>query len=249
MPVLETQNLTHTFPDGTTAITDISLRVNSGEFLIITGANGSGKTVFIRHLNGLLTPTKGKVLLDGKPITKNIVDARKKIGLIFQNSDSQIVGQTVEEDVGFGPLNLSLAPNEIKRVVKEALEITELTAFSKQNPYFLSGGQKRKLAIAGVLAMEPEIIIFDEPFTGLDYLGIITILKQIVILHKAGHTVIVVTHELEKVLAHSDRLVIFHKGRLAENGKPEEVIRSLNRYGVRMPLKNGEKVSLLTWLE
>ena len=161
MPILETQNLTHIFPDGTVAIEDINLRVNGGEFLVIAGANGSGKTVFIRHLNGLLVPTKGKVLLDGKPIAKNIVEARKKIGLIFQDPDSQIVGQTVEEDVSFGPENLRLPRAEIDKIVKEALEITGLGEFSMQDPHVLSGGQKRKLAVAGVLAMKPEIIIFE----------------------------------------------------------------------------------------
>ncbi len=106
MAVLEAKNLTHVFPDGTTAIMDINLQVNDGEFVIIAGANGSGKTIFIRHLNGLLVPTKGKVLIDGEPISKNIAEARKRIGLIFQDSDSQIVGQTVAEDVAFGPENL-----------------------------------------------------------------------------------------------------------------------------------------------
>ena len=248
MPILEAQNLTHIFPDGTVAIEDITLRVNGGEFLIIAGANGSGKTVFIRHLNGLLVPTKGKVLLDGKPIAKNIVEARKKIGLIFQNSDSQIVGQTVAEDVAFGPENLRLPQAEVDRIVKEALEITGLSAFSMQNPHVLSGGQKRKLTVAGVLAMKPEIIIFDEPFAGLDYPGVVAVLTQIVSLHQAGHTIILVTHELEKTLAHADRLVIMHKGRLVEDGNPEEVIIRSESYGVRMPLRNGEEVGSLTWL-
>jgi len=249
MPILEAQNLTHIFPDGTIAIDDITLRINSGEFLVIAGANGSGKTVFIRHLNGLFVPTKGEVLLDGKPIGKNIVEARKKIGLIFQDSDSQIVGQTVEEDVAFGPENLKLPQDEINGIVKEVLETAGLSAFSKQNPHVLSGGQKRKLAVAGVLAMKPEIIIFDEPFTGLDYPGVVGVLRQIVSLHKAGHTIILVTHELEKVLAHADRLVILYKGRLVEDGKPENVIIRSKDYGVRMPLRNGEEVGLMTWLE
>jgi len=188
------------------------------------------------------------VLLDGKPIAKNIVEARKKIGLIFQNSDSQIVGQTVEEDVSFGPENLRLPQAEVDRIVKEALEITGLSAFSMQNPHVLSGGQKRKLTVAGVLAMKPEIIIFDEPFAGLDYPGVVAVLTQIVSLHQAGHTIILVTHELEKTLAHADRLVIMHKGRLVEDGNPEEVIIRSESYGVRMPLRNGEEVGSLTWL-
>jgi len=249
MPVLEAVNLTHVFPDGTTAIRDISLQVHDGEFVIIAGANGSGKTVLIRHLNGLLVPTKGKVLIDGEPITKNIAKARRKIGLIFQDSDSQIVGQTVAEDVAFGPENLNLPVSEIDRIVREALETVDLSDLSAQSPHTLSGGQKRKLAVAGVLAMKPKIIMFDEPFTGLDYPGVVQVLRQLVQLHKTGHTILLVTHELEKVLAHADRLVILHKGELVEDGKPEDVIYRAENYGVRMPVKNGEEVGRITWFK
>lgn len=248
MSVLEVKNLTHVFPDGKTAIRNINLQINDGEFVIIAGSNGSGKTVFIRHLNGLLAPTKGEVLIDGEPITKNIIKARRKIGLIFQDSDSQIVGQTVAEDVAFGPENLNLPVSEVDRIVQEVLETVGLSEMANHSPHTLSGGQKRKLAVAGVLAMKPDIIMFDEPFTGLDYPGVIQVLQQLVQLHKAGHTIILVTHELEKVLAHADRLIIIHKGELAEDGDPEDVIYRAESYGVRMPLKNGERVGELTWL-
>jgi biotin transport system ATP-binding protein len=249
MPILETQNLTHVFPDDTVAIQNISLRINDGEFVVIAGANGSGKTVFARHLNGLLKPTKGKVFIDGKPINKNIVEARKKIGLVFQDSDSQIVGQTVAEDIAFGPENLNLPVAQVETIVKESLEVVGLSQFSTQNPHALSGGQKRKLAIAGILAMKPKIIIFDEPFTGLDYPGVLQILRQILQLHKMGKTILLITHELEKVLAHADRLVIIHKGKLVEDGKPEDVIYRSESYGVRMPLSNGERINSMTWLK
>ena len=184
MPILETEDLTHIFPEGTVAIQDISLKINEGEFVVIAGANGSGKTVFARHLNGLLKPTKGRVLLDGEPITKNIVEARRKVGLVFQDPDSQFVGQTVAEDVAFGPENLNLPVKEVETIVKESLEAVGLSGFSSRSPHALSGGEKRKLAIAGILAMKPKIIIFDEPFTGLDYPGVVQVLKQIVQLHK-----------------------------------------------------------------
>ncbi|HBE06525.1 MAG TPA: ABC transporter ATP-binding protein [Firmicutes bacterium] len=249
MSILTTKNLTHTFPDGTTGIADISLQFGAGEFVIIAGANGSGKTVFIRHLNGLLTPTRGKVLIDGVPITKNITATRRKIGLIFQDSDSQIVGQTVAEDVAFGPENLNLSPSEVEQAVAEALRATGLEDLSGKDPRTLSGGQKKKLAIAGVLVMQPEILIFDEPFTGLDYAGVVQILQQIVQLHQAGHTILLVTHELEKVLAHADRLIILHQGKLVEDGAPQEVIYRAANYGVRVPLKDGKEVSSVTWLK
>ncbi|MCL2295058.1 MAG: energy-coupling factor ABC transporter ATP-binding protein [Spirochaetes bacterium] len=248
MAFLEAKNLTHIFPDGTVGIEDISLQIKEGEFVIIAGANGSGKTVFIRHLNGLLRPTKGKVFINGESITKNITAARKKIGLIFQDSDAQIVGQTVAEDVAFGPENLNLPNAEVSQIVKESLETVGLFDAFTQNPHSLSGGQKRKLAIAGVLAMKPEIIMFDEPFTALDYSGIKQVLTQLVELHRAGHTIILVTHELEKVLAHADRLVIIHNGKLAEDGKPGDVIFRAEKYGLRMPLKEGEEISSATWL-
>ena len=247
--ILETVNLTHVFPNGTKAIENINLQFHSGEFVIIAGANGSGKTVFIRHLNGLLTPTQGEVLIDGEPLTKNITLARRKMGLIFQNSDSQFVGQTVAEDVAFGPENLNLPAVEVERFVYEALKSVKLDDLSTQSPNTLSGGQKKKLAIAGVLAMKPDIIIFDEPFTGLDYPGVRQVLRQIVKLHKVGHTIILVTHELEKVLALADRLLIIHKGRLVEDGRPENVIQQVEDYDIRMPLRNIEEIGMMTWLK
>ncbi|HVJ49630.1 energy-coupling factor ABC transporter ATP-binding protein, partial [Desulfitobacterium sp.] len=137
MSILATQHLTHIFPNGKIAINDINLSIQDGEFVIIVGSNGSGKTVLIRHFNGLFLPTKGKILLDGEPITKDLTSVRKKIGLIFQNSDSQIVGQTVAEDVAFGPENLNLSRKEVDDRVKESLEAVGLSAFANQQPHTL----------------------------------------------------------------------------------------------------------------
>lgn len=248
MSILETQHLTHIFPNGKIAINDINLSIQDGEFVIIVGSNGSGKTVLIRHFNGLFLPTKGKILLDGEPITKDLTSVRKKIGLIFQNSDSQIVGQTVAEDVAFGPENLNLSRKEVDDRVKESLEAVGLSAFANQQPHTLSGGQKRKLAVAGVLAMKPKIIIFDEPFTGLDYPGVLQVLKQIVELHKNGHTIILVTHELEKTLAHADRLIIMEKGHVVRDGKPSQLINEVELYGIRKPYGENRRVETMTWL-
>ena len=143
MSILSTDQLTHTFPNGTVAIDNINLSIQAGEFVVIAGSNGSGKTVLIRHFNGLFLPTKGKVLLDGKPISKDLTNVRKKVGLIFQNSDSQIVGQTVAEDVAFGPENLKLSRNEVDERVKESLAAVGLSALANQQPHTLSGGQKK----------------------------------------------------------------------------------------------------------
>jgi biotin transport system ATP-binding protein len=249
MPVLETRDLTHVFPDGTVAIAGINLKVNAGEFLVVAGPNGSGKTVFARHLNGLLRPTRGQVLLDGEPIGMNITEARRRVGLVFQDPDSQLVGQTVAEDVAFGPENLNLPAAEVARIVRESLAAVGLSQFATRSPHALSGGEKRKLAIAGVLAMNPKVIVFDEPFTGLDYPGVVQVLKEILHLHEAGHTILLITHELEKVLAHADRLVIMDQGKLVEDGEPETVVYRVERYGLRMPLREGERVSSLTWLK
>ena len=248
MSILSTQQLTHIFPNGKVALNDINLSIQAGQFVIIGGSNGSGKTVLMRHFNGLLSPTKGQVLLEGEPITKDLTYARKNIGLIFQNSDSQIVGQTVAEDVAFGPENLKLSREEVSRRVKESLEAVGLSDLADQKPHTLSGGQKRKLAVAGVLAMKPKILIFDEPFTGLDHPGVRQVLKQIVRLHKNGHTIVLVTHELEITLAHADRLIIMDKGRIVRDGEPSQVIDDVELYGIRKPYGENRKVETMTWL-
>mgnify|MGYP006299273827 CR=1 FL=1 len=249
MFILETINLTHTFPNGVIAVKEINLRISPGEFVVLAGANGSGKTVFLRHLNGLILPTKGKTLLNGKNILKNLTETRKQIGLIFQDPDSQILGQTVAEDVSFGPENLKLSWNEINTRVKDALEIAGLNKFSKRDPFTLSGGQKRKLAIAGVLAMKPKVIMFDEPFIGLDYPGVVQVLKQIIELNVDGHTIILVTHDLEKVLAHAHRLIIMSKGKIVQDGKPEDIIDHTEKYQVKMPSYEKGGINKLTWLK
>lgn len=248
MTILEAQNLTHVFPDGTVGIKDINLKINEGDFLIIAGTNGSGKTVLIRHFNGLLFPTSGKVLFEGVTIKKNLTNVRKGIGLIFQDSNSQFVGQTVAEDVAFGPENLKLSPKDVKERVDESLALVGLEHLANQRPQLLSGGQKRKLAVAGVLAMRPKIIILDEPFTGLDYPGVVQVLNQIIALHKDGHTIILVTHELDKVLAHSNRLVLMDKGKIVKDGPPNEIIEGIEQYGIRIPCAKKIGVEAMTWL-
>ena len=248
MNILETRNLTHIFPNGIVAVDDINLFFQAGEFVIVAGPNGSGKTVLARHFNGLLLPSKGEVLLEGKPITKDLTEARKKIGLIFQNSDSQIVAQTVTEDVAFGPENLKLPRNEVESRVNSSLATVGLSNLAEQQPHNLSGGQKRKLAIAGVLAMKPKIIVFDEPFTGLDYPGSLQVLEAIVSLHRQGHTIIMITHELEKVLAHANRLIIIEKGRIVRDGAPGDLIEQVETYGIKRPYGKDGRVETMTWL-
>lgn len=233
--IFEIENLTYSFSDGVTGIDGITLKIREGSFVVIAGKNGSGKTTFLRHLNGLLLPTSGIVRLNGISVSQNLKKARQMVGMIFQDADSQIVAETVYDDVAFGPENFSLNPCEIKSRVSSALDAVGLTEFADKNPHILSGGEKRRLAIAGILAMNPQIMVFDEPFSNLDYPGVKQVLSQILILHKNGHTIIITTHDLEKVICHADHLIIMEKGRIVKNGVPNEIISEVEKFGIRMP--------------
>ena len=248
MKLLEVQDLTQIFPDGTVALRGVNLTVEQGEFLIIAGRNGSGKTVLARHLNGLLLPTGGRVLFRDQPITDNLVNARMRIGLIFQDSLSQLVGQTVAEDVAFGPENLGLSREEVKRRTLEALDAVGLSELAEAVPQRLSGGQQRRVAIAGVLAMKPELIVFDEPFTGLDYPGVVQVLQELCKLHQNGSTLIVISHDLEKILAHADRMVIMAEGVVVEAGVPAAVLAKVEQYGIKRPYGADREIGTMTWL-
>ncbi len=253
MSLLEVRGLKHRFSDGTEALKGVTFKVRRGDFIVLAGKNGSGKTVLIRHLNGLYTPSEGDVLFEGKPVQNQIRRVRQNIGMVFQDADSQIVSQTVWSDTAFGPENLKLSKSEIESRVSEALQAVGLINFKNQNPHNLSGGEKRKLAIAGILAMDPRIIILDEPFSNLDYPGIIDILKQIIKLHQKGHTIICVTHAIEKVLFHSNRLIIMDNGIIAEDTIPEKGIFLTHKYGITPPLEKekregAEIVGEMTWL-
>lgn len=254
MNLLEIKNLRHCFRDGTEALKGISFSVEKGDFLVIAGKNGSGKTVMLRHLNGLYTPTAGEVLFEGKIVQKQIRQVRQNIGLVFQDADSQIVSQTVWDDVSFGPVNLKLNKVEIEERVVNALNAVGLLGLKDHTPHKLSGGEKKKLAIAGILAMNPRIIILDEPFSNLDYPGIIDILEQIIKLHKNGHTIICVTHEIEKILYHANRLIIMEDGHIVQDSSPEKVIQYVHEYGISPPLflngkNNIDTLREMTWLK
>jgi biotin transport system ATP-binding protein len=245
--ILEISNLSHCFSNGTVGIDNINLEIYKNEFLIISGPNGSGKSVLMKHINGLLQPTSGEVLLHGENIFNNINRCRQEIGLVFQDADSQIVGQTVEKDTSFGPENLRLSRKEITQRVDNALQNVDLFGKKDFRPHLLSGGEKRRLAIAGVLAMDSDILIFDEPFSNLDYPGIKNVLTQIIDLHKMGHTIILITHDLGKVLAHADRLVIMNSGRIIHHGKPADLLENLESSGIRKP--DVDAVEKMTWLK
>jgi len=234
-PIIEVSHLSHRFSDGGVGIDDISLKIAKGEFVVVAGHNGSGKTTLFRHLNGLLTPDTGEVQVDGIPVSADILRARQMVGLVFQDADSQIVGETVCEDVAFGPENLCLGPAEVSRRVASALSAVGLEHLADQKPHKLSGGEKRRLAIAGILAMEPQVLVLDEPFSNLDYSGMLLVLSQIVHLHQSGKTIILSTHDLDKTMGHAGRLILMKNGSIIRDGLFENVIRDVECAGVKMP--------------
>lgn len=246
--IVEIAELTHVFDDGTKGLNRINLTIKRGSFVVIAGSNGSGKTTLLRHLNGLLLPQEGEVRIDGLLVRDNLLEARQKVGMVFQETDSQIVGETVYEDVAFGPENLGLSKQEIDQRVTAALDTVGLSQRRNFKPHLLSGGQKRRLTIAGILAMHPVILVFDEPFSNLDYPGFQKVLQHIVSLHEQGHTIILTTHELEKVILHVDRLLLMQNGNIVRDDKPSNLFKELETFGVREPCASRLNVSLQSWL-
>ena len=246
-PVLEIKNLNYTYSAGTPfahkALEDVSFSVNRGEFIGIIGHTGSGKSTLMQQLNGLLKPDSGQVLLDGvdiwsdKKITRQ---ARFRVGLVFQYPEYQLFEETVYKDIAFGPKNMGLSPEEIDRRVREAAGFVGITDAQLQvSPFDLSGGQKRRVAIAGVIAMEPEVLILDEPTAGLDPIGRAEILGNIEAYRKAKNaTVMMVSHSMEDVARLTDRLLVLSGSHLAMDGTPEKVFthaRELKDMGLNIP--------------
>ncbi|WP_132244848.1 energy-coupling factor transporter ATPase [Marinisporobacter balticus] len=231
------ENLTHIYnfgnPFETKALNDINLNIEKGEFIGLIGHTGSGKSTLIQHLNGLLKPSSGKIIINGFDITKKGVslrEIRQKVGLVFQYPEHQLFEETVYKDVAFGPLNLGLEEEEVHIRVKEAIELVGLKfeEVKERSPFELSGGQRRRVAIAGVVAMKPEVLILDEPTAGLDPRARDEILSQIKALHqKYNITIILVSHSMEDIAKLVDRIIVMHKGNVALTGKPSEVFRNV----------------------
>ena len=242
------ENLSHRYSDGTVGLHPLSLSIPGGQFVVIAGANGSGKTTLLRHLNGLLRPSEGVVRLGGLNVADDLLGARQKVGMVFQDADSQIVGETVYDDIAFGPENLCLPAAEIKTRVSRALADVGLAEKRGKAPHLLSGGEKRRLAIGGILAMGAPIIVLDEPFSNLDYSGVRQVLSQLADLHRAGRTIIVATHDLEKVLALAERLIVLSAGRLVLDGDPLNLAREVEAFGVREPHWSRVGGEAVSWL-
>ncbi len=248
MNIIEFENLCHRFADGSFGIEDINLNIREGSFVVIAGPNGSGKTTLLRHLNGLLSPTAGMVRLAGIPVEQSLLRAQQMVGMMFQDADSQIVGETVYEDVAFGPQNLRLDHRKVKSRVLKALDVVGLADFINQRPHLLSGGEKRRLAIAGILAMKPRVIVFDEPFSNLDYPGVKQVLQHILALHQSGQTIVVTTHDVEKIIAHADRMILMQNGKIIRDGIPADIMTDIEAFGVRTPCALRLGLEVESWL-
>ncbi|MGD1821275.1 MAG: energy-coupling factor ABC transporter ATP-binding protein [Pleomorphochaeta sp.] len=249
--VLKINNLNFSFSKETPILKDISFSINKGTLCIIAGANGSGKSVLLKCIKGLLKPQSGNIEINSEDLSRNIKKRRSKIGLVFQDADSQIVGQTVEKDILFGMENLNLDNQTKQERLYNIANLLDLDSKLKRKPRELSGGEKRRLAIAGILVMNPDIIFLDEPFANLDYPSILQVLKTLLLLQNEGHTIIIVSHEIDKIAAHSQKIILLEKGRVIQNEKSEKVLPYLLDHGVYVPKRNNKLANLqeLSWLK
>ena len=229
MAFIEVEHVSYVYHEGQEnehrALEDISLAIEAGEFIAILGTNGSGKSTLARHLNGLLLPTAGRVCVDGMDTTDvgKIWELRRKVGMVFQNPDNQIIAAIVEDDVAFGPENLGMDPKDIRDNINKALESVDMAHFRRYAPHLLSGGQKQRVAIAGILAMQTKCIVLDEPTAMLDPKGREEVLSVIKKLHEEqGITVILITHFMGEA-AEADRIFVMEKGKLIREGMPREI--------------------------
>lgn len=224
--MLKLENLHYTYPDGTKALSGIDLEIARGDFLAVLGSNGSGKTTMIKHLNGLLRPASGRVLLEGRPLEKvGRLEALRRIGIVFQDPNDQLFAPTVAEDVAFGPLNMGLPPVEVERRVTQALGQVGMQDAARKSIHALSHGQRKRICVAGVLAMRPDVMVLDEPTAGLDPMGVHSLMHLLQKLNReSGITMVMATHVVDLVPLFMSRIAILSHGKVLRQGRPEEVL-------------------------
>ncbi|MFB6090353.1 MAG: energy-coupling factor ABC transporter ATP-binding protein [Halobellus sp.] len=232
--MIRTEDLVHRY-GGVVAVDGVSIEIGDGECVVLAGANGSGKTTLVRHFNGLLEPDSGTVEVNGRAVGEDLVAARTAVGMVFQEPRDQFVAATVGADVAFGPENLGLDREEIDRRVGDALAAVNLGGRADDRVTDLSGGERERVAIAGALAMEPDHLVLDEPFTGLDAPARESVLDRLRALSDTGTSVVIVTHDLRDVLDLADRVVAMSEGRVVVDGDPDAARAALPEYDVRVP--------------
>ena len=232
--------------EGKELLHSVSFDAEEGTITVIAGRNGSGKSLLLKCLKGLEKPQAGSITLDGREL-KGRKERMAAFGLVFQDPSLQAVGSTVEKDIAFGPENMGLPRERIREIVDSMCSRFSLDRIRKERPEVLSGGEKRRLAIAGVLAMDAKVLLLDEPFANLDYPSTLMMIETLIELRESGQTVIIVSHEAEKFLAHTDTLFIMDKGILAESGRSSEIFQKLPEYDIFIP--DGASFGDLTWLK
>jgi cobalt/nickel transport system ATP-binding protein len=224
--MLEVKNIKYSYNKDYQALKGVSLKVEEGEMVALLGKNGAGKSTLFLHLNGIYKPDEGQVFIEGEELKydkKSLLKFRQKVGIVFQNPDDQIFAPTVEEDVAFGPLNLDLPMEEVQKRVTESLARVGMSGYEKKAPHHLSGGQKKRVAIAGILAMRPKIMVLDEPTAGLDPQGVTDLSKLLKELNDEGITIIISTHEVNLVPNYAQRVFVLVDGLLIAEGTPKEI--------------------------
>ena len=223
---LETKDLTFTYPDGTQALKNVNIQIKKGEKIAIMGPNGAGKSTLFSHFNGLTEPTSGHVEVAGEKIIfekDKLLEVRQKVGIVFQDPNDQLFAPTVKEDVAFGPMNLGLEHDEVERRIEESLKMVGMEGFEEKTPHHLSGGQQKRVAIAGIIAMRPEIMILDEPTAGLDPEGVDKVLNILNDLNKEGISIIISSHDIEMVSQFAEKIFILYNGEIIDSGDKQKI--------------------------
>lgn len=227
---LSTENLSFTYPDGTQALKNINIEIEKGEKVAIIGPNGAGKSTLFSHFNGLTEPTSGCVKIEDKPISfekDELLKVRQKVGIVFQDPNDQLFAPTVKEDIAFGPMNLGLSYDEVEKRVEDALKMVGMENYEDKIPHHLSGGQQKRIAIAGIIAMKPELMILDEPTAELDPDGVEKVLNIMNQLNEEGMTLIISSHDIDMISKYADKIFVLYNGEIIESGNKNKIFSDM----------------------